>query len=137
MRVSKVLFFVMALFIGYGNTSIAQKNVSKQTIKLHEIVNVYYFHYTRRCKTCYAVEAEAKKALQKFYAPKMANGEILFKSINLDDKNSEALANKYKVSGQALLIVKKGKQIDLTNEGFMNAVSNLNKFHEAIKNALK
>ncbi|MEA3445686.1 MAG: hypothetical protein U9R19_13285, partial [Bacteroidota bacterium] len=31
-------------------------------------ITVYYFHNTRRCATCNAVEDETKKALKKFYS---------------------------------------------------------------------
>ncbi|MFA5420077.1 MAG: hypothetical protein WC341_16610, partial [Bacteroidales bacterium] len=30
-------------------------------------VEVYYFHFTRRCVTCNAVESESKKAIESLY----------------------------------------------------------------------
>jgi len=33
-------------------------------------VEVYYFHYTRRCVTCQAVEAESQKSFQRFIPKK-------------------------------------------------------------------
>ena len=43
------------------------------------------------------------------------------------------MAETLHVSGQTLLIVKGETQVNLTNEGFMNARTNPTKFHEIIK----
>lgn len=88
----------------------------------------YYFHLTSRCETCKAVEAEAKKGLQSLYGEKVS-----FKAINLDDASSKAIAEKLQVSGQALLVVKGSKILNLTNEGFMYARKEPAKFKAVIK----
>lgn len=93
-----------------------------------EKVEAYYFHLTSRCPTCIAVESVAKKTIESLYA-----GKVTFKSINLDDASSKTIAEKLKVPGQALLIVKGGKQVNLTNEGFMYAKMNPEKFKSIIK----
>ncbi len=95
-------------------------------------IEVYYFHFSRRCVTCQAVEDVAHDALVKFYGDK-----IVLKSVNLDDKANKALAKKLGASGQALLIVKGDKKIDLTNEGFLNARSNPDKFTKKIKDTIE
>ncbi|MDD2289836.1 MAG: nitrophenyl compound nitroreductase subunit ArsF family protein [Bacteroidales bacterium] len=94
-------------------------------------IEVYYFHYSRRCVTCQAVEAVAQDALIDFY-----EGRIALKSVNLDDKANNDLAKKLGVKGQSLLIVKGDKKIDLTNEGFLNARSNPDKFASKIKETI-
>lgn len=87
-------------------------------------IQVYYFHYERRCATCIAVEDETKKALNELYAAQVKKGDITFKSINLEEKSGEALANKLKVAGQSLVIVKDDKVTsDLTDKAFMYARS--------------
>lgn len=93
-----------------------------------EKVEAYYFHLTSRCPTCLAVESVAKKTIESLYA-----GKVTFKSINLDDASSKAIAEKLRVPGQALLIVKGGKQVNLTNEGFMYAKKDPAKFKSIIK----
>lgn len=91
-------------------------------------VEVYYFHLTARCVTCQTVESEAKADIQSLYG-----GKVSFQSINLDDASSKEIAEKLKVPGQALLIVK-GKQIqNITNEGFMYARKDPAKFKAVIK----
>lgn len=91
-------------------------------------VEAYYFHFTARCLTCKTVEAEAKADLESLYGNK-----VPFKAVNLEEESGKALAKKLKVSGQTLLIVKGSQKINITNEGFMYARSNPEKFKEIIK----
>mgnify|MGYP000978081332 CR=1 FL=1 len=79
-------------------------------------VEVYYFHGTRRCDTCNAVEKVASEALKQYFGD-----QLVLKSVNREDDKNNALVKKYKIAGQALIIVKDGKKIDLTNMAFMNA----------------
>lgn len=91
-------------------------------------VEAYYFHFTARCVTCKAVEAEAKKDIQNLYGSKVS-----FKAVNLDDASSKDIAEKLQVPGQALLIVKGKQIINITNEGFMYARTDPAKFKSVIK----
>jgi hypothetical protein len=99
-------------------------------------VEVYYFHYTRRCVTCNAVEEVSKKTISESYASQFKKREITFKSVNLDEKSSEAIATKCKAEGQALLIISNGKRIDLTDKAFMYAKSNPEKLKAEIIKAI-
>lgn len=119
----KVLVLLACSFIAL--TSVAEEKNDLSGIE------VYYFHYSRRCVTCQAVEAVAQDALIDFY-----EGRIALKSVNLDDKANNDLAKKLGVKGQSLLIVKGDKKIDLTNEGFLNARSNPDKFARKIKETI-
>ncbi len=66
-------------------------------------------------------------------AVELSDGDITFTSLNLDETNSKKLAQNLKVSGQALLIVRGEERLNLTSEGFMNARTNPEKFHEILK----
>lgn len=67
----------------------------------------------------------------------MLGSDFQLKSLNLDEATTAALANKLGVTGQTLLLVKGEKQIDLTNEAFMNARSNPDKLTEALASAVE
>lgn len=84
-------------------------------------VEVYYFHFTRRCETCQAVETETLKSVKQLYPEQFKKGLITFKSVNLDDKKNKTLADKCKAEGQALLVISNNKRTDLTEQGFMYA----------------
>ena len=98
-----------------------------------EEIQIYYFHNTKRCATCNAVENETRIALEMFYAEKLKAGEMEFTSINIQEDEGKKMAKTLRISGQTLLIVKGEKQVNLTNEGFMNARTNPTNFHEIIK----
>lgn len=99
-------------------------------------VEVYYFHYSRRCATCNAVEEVSKKTISESFATQFKKREITFKSVNLDEKSSDAIAKKCKAEGQALLIIGNGKRIDLTDKAFMYARSNPDKLKAEVKKAI-
>lgn len=99
-------------------------------------VEVYYFHYTRRCVTCNAVEEVTKKSIAELYPQQFRKGEIVFKSVNLDEETSDALAKKCKAEGQSLLIISNGKRVDLTEKAFMYARSNPDKLKAEVKKVI-
>ncbi len=96
-------------------------------------VEVYYFHFTRRCMTCQNVENVSKKAVETLYPEKVKKGEISFQSINLDEKAGEAIGAKYKIEGQTLVIICGDKRVDLTEKGFLYANNNPEKLQAEIK----
>lgn len=98
-------------------------------------VEVYYFHFTRRCNTCIAVEENAKSAVESLYAAQVKKGEYTFKGLNLDDAGSKAIGEKLSVGGQTLLVVCGNKKIDITDKAFLNA-HDPEKMKTEIKNAV-
>lgn len=82
-------------------------------------VEVFYFHNTRRCATCNAVEDVTRTTLAEQF-----DQEIPFTSYNLEEEDGKKKAAELGVAGQTLLVVKGEKKINLTNEGFMYARSN-------------
>ena len=109
-----------------------EKEDSSRDVADSDKVEVYYFHFERRCATCMAVENESEKALRELYPEQMKSGEVTFLSVNLEDDSSDALASKLKVDGQTLLLVRGDKQENLTNVAFMHARTNPEKLKKAI-----
>lgn len=125
----KIVMFSFALAMMMGSLSCdAQTTKKEDKTNASTKVEVYYFHFNARCVTCKAVEAEAKKDIETLYGSK-----VTFQSVNLDDDSSKALAEKLQVAGQSLLIVKGDTKINITNQGFMYARNNPEKFKSVIK----
>ena len=124
-----ILFFALSLFSCKAQTSDNEKTENA----VSEDVQVYYFHNTKRCATCNAVEDETRVALEMFYNDNMEAGTMDFTSLNLEQEDGEKMAHSLRVSGQTLLIVKGATRVNLTNEGFINARTNPTKFHEILK----
>jgi len=99
-------------------------------------IEVYYFHFTRRCTTCNNVEKVSKDAVQTLYPEKVKRGDIFFKSVNLDEKEGEAIGAKYKIEGQTLIVIYGDKRTDLTDKGFLYANDSPDKLKAEIKKAV-
>jgi len=132
------LFLVNLIIIVFTLSCNAQSDkgeVSSAQLQ-SDIVEVYYFHFTQRCATCRAVEAETKKAIEELYTGAMNEGKIVFVSFNLDEEEGKKMAEKLNISGQTLLVVKDDDQVNLTNDGFLYARTNPVKFREAMQKAV-
>ncbi|MBN2236906.1 MAG: thioredoxin family protein [Bacteroidales bacterium] len=96
----------------------SQKQLNQSTVKqtTDNQVKVYYFHATRRCVTCQAIEKVAKETIEEKYG-----NDIEFIVLNREKEENSALVRKFKISGQTLLVVKGDKIVNLTNDAFLNA----------------
>ncbi len=131
--VSALLLLVVSLFTA---SAIKTEKKSESTIASAAKVEVYYFHFTRRCVTCQAVETESQKAIAALYPSHFKSGKITFKAVNLDDKGSKTMADKCKAEGQALLVISGNKRVDLTDTGFMYARSTPEKLKAELKKVI-
>jgi hypothetical protein len=122
-----ILSFALVMVMGCWSCN-AQENSKKENSNASEKVEAYYFHFSARCYTCKNVEAKAKENIESLYG-----GKVSFQSVNLDDAASKSLAERLQVSGQTLMVVKGETKVILTNEGFMYAKSNPDKFKSIIK----
>lgn len=133
----RFLKFGIAIVLMLGSWSCVAQETKKTETSATTVskVEVYYFHFSRRCNTCVSVEENAKLAVEQLYADKVKTGEYTFTGINLDDESSKAIAAKLGVGGQSLLVVCGKNKVDITDKGFMNA-HNLEKMEAEIKKAV-
>jgi len=99
-------------------------------------IEVYYFHFTRRCMTCQNVEKVSKNSVETLYPEKVKGGQVSFQSINLDEKTGEAVGAKYKIEGQTLIVIAGDKKVNLTEKGFLYANDSPDKLKAEIKKAV-
>ena len=131
-----ISIIILAVIISSFFSANSQTTKATKVISKPSKVEVYYFHYTRRCVTCQAVETETQKSILALYPLQAKKGLITFKSINLDDKSSEVIAAKCKAEGQSLLITSSNKRVDLTDKAFMYAKSNPIKLKAELKKTI-
>lgn len=135
----KVLFILIGVLaiIAFIAFSPKADSVSEEvTINTGDKVEVLYFHFSRRCVTCLAVENKTQEAISTLYPEEYNKGLITFASVNLEDEKSKPLAERAKVTGQALVIMSGEVRKDLTAEGFMYANTNYEKFKSEIKKTM-
>ena len=115
---------------GTTDNSVSEKEIHVENQEIGD-VKAYYFHATRRCATCQSVEDVSKEAIKEYYGDK-----VTFESINRDQDKDNPLISRYKVNGQTLLIVNGNKEVDLTNDAFLNARTNPDKFKSKLKSTI-
>ena len=123
----KIQLFSISIVLLMSSFICNAQTQKKETTTANQI-EAYYFHNTSRCITCITVEAEAKADLTNLYGD-----QVTFKALNLEDDATKPIAEKLKVSGQTLLIVKGDQKINMTKEGFLYARTNPEKFKAIIK----
>ena len=133
------LLFLLAMTTGIFscNTNTSKASGGSSAIETGKNITVYYFHFTRRCMTCNNVEKVSKEAVETQFATQVKNGEITFKSVNLDEKEGEAIGAKYKIEGQTLIVISGDKRVDLTDKGFLYANDSPEKLKAEIKKAVE
>jgi hypothetical protein len=126
------LFLAMVLFLPVVACN-AQSSKDATPAGKSGKVEAYYFHFNARCVTCRTVEAEAKADIEALYPELVKSGKVSFKAVNLDEPSSKTIANKLGVNGQTLLLVNGTEKVNITNEGFMYARNDPEKFKAVIK----
>ncbi|OIP85010.1 hypothetical protein AUK04_01680 [Candidatus Roizmanbacteria bacterium CG2_30_33_16] len=80
-------------------------------IKKADKIEVVNFHATQRCYSCTTLGKLSEKTVTEHFAPEIANGKIIFKSVNVELPENEKIVNLYQASGSSLYInaIKDGK----------------------------
>ena len=128
-----VLAFSLMIGTAFTGSSVAQSNEPAKQVRKTTPTEVYYFHLTRRCATCQTVEKVTEQAVNESFPDAVKNGDVFFKSINIEDKENKALVKRLKVEGQSLLIVNGKEKVDIVDKGFMYAVSDPDKLKAVVK----
>ncbi len=140
-----LLVLSISLSFALGNISCNQGTAGEQKQQTDEksaVVNseskieVYYFHFTRRCATCVAVQEATEQFLKENYPDDMGNGNLVYHEVNLSEPESRVIAQKLDVDGQALLVVSGDEKHDLTMQGFMYAMRDYDRFTEIMAEAI-
>ncbi len=98
-------------------------------------VDVYYFHATKRCPTCEAIERETKKTLDISFADELKNSTILLHVLNIDDKGNKELVEIYEIYGSSLILAPTSgdEPVNLTNKAFLYAKDQAFAFRKELK----
>lgn len=115
-----MLISIVAILLSSWNINAQNEEVEK--INTENKIEVLDFHSTRRCMTCNAIEANTKFTLEKYFADELKSGKITFQSINIDEKENYAIAEKFQASGTSLFlnVIDNGKEakVNLTDFAF-------------------
>ena len=71
-----------------------------------QVVTVYYFHGTNRCRTCNRIEELARAAVLEKYSAQMSDGKLVFESVNLDEASNEHFVSDYQLTMRTVVVAK-------------------------------
>lgn len=82
----------------------------------HHVV-AYYFHTTQRCVSCRKIEAYTHEALERAFAAELADGRLLWRTVNIDLDENRHFIEEYKLYTKAVVLVEErdGKEVRWTN----------------------
>jgi len=123
-----ILSVIVLLGLSISCSARPGEKAGRSRISGADVVDMFYFHNTRRCVTCQAVEKESETIVKELY-----NKKVVFTAYNLEEEDGKAKAEELGVSGQTLLIVSGDIRINITNEAFMYARSKPEKLKQVIK----
>lgn len=99
-------------------------------------VEVVYFHGEKRCATCLAIEKCTKEVIETTFAKELKDSTLVFRMVDLSQKENKALAEEYGVGWSSLFIVhyQEGKENreNLTLYAFRNAWTKPERFKEGL-----
>jgi thiol-disulfide isomerase/thioredoxin len=127
--ITTFLTVFIALIVSFGLSAQSAEPVQAKT---KAKVAVYYFHFNSRCATCKAIEAETQKNVKELFG-----NDVSFDSQNLDKAAGEALGKELGVNSQTLIAVQGDQIINLTNDAFMYARTNPEKFKKVLEEKIK
>ena len=85
-----------------------------------------------------AIEKHTRKVLKEdLFASEMNKKQLEFKSLNSENSVHKKLVKEFGISGSALIVIKKGEKVDLTNQAFLYARTQHEKFKEILRETLK
>ncbi len=100
-------------------------------------VIVYYFHGSFRCPTCRNLEQYAKQAIQNNFKKELAEGKLIFKTVNVEEKENEHFVNDYQLYTKSLVLslVKDNKEVKYKNlDKIWGYVRDKTKYMDYVKN---
>ncbi|MBN1446332.1 MAG: hypothetical protein JXA28_00255 [Bacteroidetes bacterium] len=118
--------------VSIADTVSPQRSDSGKTVKAEDVY-VYYFHSSRRCKTCLSIERISRGIIKDQYAE---TKRVVFKSINIEKDANKGLVEKYKIAGSSLLVCSGKEKVDLTAKAFQYALSSPDKLQESLISAV-
>ena len=80
-------------------------------------VIAYYFHGSFRCFTCRNLEQYAKKAIENNFRKELAEGSLIFKAVNVEEKRNEHFVKHYQLYTKSLVLslVEDDKEVKYKN----------------------
>ncbi|MFH2145175.1 MAG: nitrophenyl compound nitroreductase subunit ArsF family protein [Candidatus Omnitrophota bacterium] len=138
--VRKIIILLITLFILTAFLKVPAAIADKNTQDKHVQIIVYYFHGDFRCPTCRNLEQYAKEAIEHNFKKELARGELVFKAVNVEQKENEHFISGYRLYSKSLVLslMKDGREIKYKNlDKIWDYVRNREKYIQYVKRELE
>ncbi len=110
-----VLLILITLLFCVGaapQTQPPKQGKSTQVTQETDKVIVYYFHGNYRCSSCMTIERYTRESVEATFAKELKNGQIEFRSINVDLPANNHYVQDYKLFTKSVIVsdVVQGKE---------------------------
>ncbi len=112
MKKITTLFFIATLLLVSCNSN-KTKNTDKNLTDLgKDRIEILDFYGKHRCTSCVNIENHTKKVLDNYYKKEQESKQVVFKLIQWDIPENEAITDKFMAAGTSLFIyrIKDGKE---------------------------
>ena len=69
----------------------------------HRVI-AYYFHGDKRCRTCLAIEAYTREAIEEGFPRQLESGELELRILNVDEPEHEHFIEDYKLTTKSVIL---------------------------------
>ncbi|MBU1888437.1 MAG: hypothetical protein KKB46_04505 [Candidatus Omnitrophica bacterium] len=128
----RVFIILMFLCLFMASSLIADEEISVS----EPYLNVYYFRSNFRCSNCYKIEEYIKEAVEKYFQDKLVSGRIVYRVINIDEKENAHFVDDYQLYTKSVVLSKLENGIEIEYKNLQKIWAYLNdkeKFHNYIK----
>jgi len=80
--------------------------VARGNPSLRDGLMVYYFHGNTRCPTCEAIESRTHATLQADFSSHLANGELVWKTVNYEKSGAADLVTKFEIQMPVVVLAR-------------------------------
>ena len=98
-----------------------------------QVIEIYFFHFSRKCNSCEAIKSEIPAFLQQFYPEEWKSGKIVFRMVNTETDQGKEIARDLDIIGQQVLIFKGTLSIEITQPAFLFAHDDPERFGAILK----
>lgn len=90
-----ILILTVSILCACNSSTGDTPNNPEVTPTVQNGVEVVYFHRTQRCYSCEYAEDGVQYTIDNYFADELASGELVFMSIDVQDKENAELVDKY------------------------------------------
>ena len=103
-----VLGGVLALFVTLAPNGMADDPAVGKVVDTKDPgtgVVAYYFHGSFRCRTCLAIERQARETIATGFPDELASGELRWRALNVEEPGNEHFVEDFKLVTRSLVLV--------------------------------